>query len=65
MKNYEVRYDTVAVQKKYRARDEVLNLYASQTILAYLFLVLLNLVLLCCQLLSVNANKSALLSKST
>jgi len=64
VKNYEVRYDTVTIQKKYRARDEVLNLYASQTILAYLFLVLLNLVLLCCQLLSVNANKSALLTFS-
>lgn len=63
VKNYEIKYDGVPIQKKYRARDEVLNLYSSQTILAYLFLILLNLVLLCCQLLSIDINKSILAGK--
>jgi len=47
-KDFEVNYDTIPVNEKLRARDELINLYSSQTILIYLIFSVFHILLLCC-----------------
>ena len=47
-KDFEVNYDTIPVNEKLRARDELINLYSSQSILIYLIFSVFHILLLCC-----------------
>ena len=55
-KDFEVNYDTIPVNEKLRARDELINLYSSQSILIYLIFSIFHILLLCCSIFYILIN---------
>ena len=59
-----MNYDTIPVNEKLRARDELINLYSSQSILIYLIFSIFHILLLCCSIFYILISKMVFYGKS-